>query len=77
MIRSGGGGGFVHPRQAAEARRWSDFVRAIRSWRPIAAGGGAATLPSSALTVAALEEFARENDRLKPLLPELRASAAA
>lgn len=76
--RSGrGSGGAVEqpgtvtvPSRAVQAERWSDFAREIRQWRVTEEGGGAASggSPGAGLTADDVQEFARDNDDLRPLL---------
>lgn len=65
---TGGGGGMARPYEASSATRWSQFTRAIRNWELSAA---AAPTRADGLTRALLQEFARANDRLQPLVDKM------
>jgi hypothetical protein len=76
--RSGRGGGgderpgtVTFPSRAVQAGRWADFTREIRQWRLAGGDGGAAPSSGGAgVTVDDVQEFARDNDDLRPLLRE-------
>lgn len=76
--RGGGGGeertGSVSfPSRAVQVDRWADYSREIRQWRLTGGEGGGASAGGgggAGLTVDDLQEFARDNDDLRPLLRE-------
>lgn len=63
-----GGGGLARPYDASSASRWPQFTRAIRGWQLSAA---AAPASAGGLTRELVEEFARANDRLRPLVDKM------
>lgn len=64
--RGGGGGSFLTtPDRALRAITWVEFVREIRAWRVIGGGGGGG---GAALSIDEIQEYARDNDALRPLL---------
>ncbi len=69
---STGGGGMARPYAASSASSWPQFTRAIRNWELSAA---APTTRADGLTRALLQEFARANDRLQPLVDKMTEGA--
>lgn len=64
--RGGGGGSFLTtPDRAMRVFAWSEFVREIRAWRVVGGGGGGG---GATLSVDEIQEYARDNDALRPLL---------
>ena len=75
--RGGGGGGFVVPGAALQARSWRDFQAAITRWSPESKGGGDAPVQdiSGALTFDDVQAFTA-NRRLNPALAYFKSKAA-